>query len=204
VKAGITPNCETRADVPVIKLSEASSGPGQRRGKLHQLLWRVVEQLLVTNSLQLSSRVRIAALRAFGAEIGANCIVRPRLRVRFPWNLTMGNDCWIGEGVWISNRSHVHIGNDVVISQESFLTTGSHDARRTMDVRSEPIHIEDGVWITSRCIVLMGTVLRKSCLLKPGTIAQGEVHANDIVGPAPAVRFGQRFPWKDGNEPADS
>ena len=54
-----------------INLADA---PGSReawdRGFLWVLAWALVEPLLVRSSLQLSSGLRVAVLRAFGAEIG--------------------------------------------------------------------------------------------------------------------------------------
>ena len=84
----------------------------------------------MTNPWQISSVLRIRVLRAFGAEIGNGVILRPRTRVKFPWKLHIGDRSWIGEGVWFHNQDHIYIGHDVVISQETFATTGSHGYRR--------------------------------------------------------------------------
>src|SRR4051794_9111594 len=89
-------------DIPVIPLRRA---PGERsswdRGRFTVYAWGLAEWLFVTNSLQISSGLRVWVLRRFGARIGTGVIYRPRTRVRFPWKLTVGDDCWIGEGVWI-------------------------------------------------------------------------------------------------------
>ena len=115
----------------VINLADA---PGEKaawdRPKAQVYLWAIVELLLVTNPWQISSSLRIRALRLFGAEIGAGVVFRPRTRVKFPWKLHIGDRSWIGEGVWFHNQDHVRIGSDVVVSQETFLTTGSHAHRR--------------------------------------------------------------------------
>ena len=145
------------------------------------ILWILVEWLFVTNSLQLSSRVRAAALRIFGAKIGKGVILRPRLRVKFPWNLEIGDDCWIGEGVWIHNQDKVFIGHDVCVSQETFITTGSHDFRKDMALVTKPIIIEPGVWLCSRTIVTMGAHLRKSSLIPAGTVVHGQIAAGTIL-----------------------
>ncbi|AMM22342.1 acetyltransferase [Frondihabitans sp. PAMC 28766] len=171
------------ADVPVVPLADA---PGERTSwdrPVHVVLaWAVVELLLVTNPWQISSRLRVAALRAFGAEIDEGVIFRPRTRVRFPWKLHIGRDSWIGEGVWFHNQNHIYIGHDVVISQETFLTTGSHAHRRDMALLTRPIRVHAGSWITSRCVILGGAELGRSCLVEPGSVVQGAVPANSIWG----------------------
>ena len=178
----------------VISLADA---PGERtawgRPARTVYLWAIVELLLVTNPWQISSTLRVKALRAFGAEIGHGVIFRPRTRVKFPWNLHIGNDCWVGEGVWFHNQDHVYLGNDVVISQETFLTTGSHAHRRDMALITKPIHIDDGCWVTTRCIVLGGTELGASVLVRPLTVVSGRIPAGKVVGTPDAVILGDRF-----------
>lgn len=182
------------SDVPVIDLSEA---PGERvawgRPAWVVYLWGVCEWLFVTNALQISSAVRVAVLRAFGAEIGEGVVFRPRTRVKFPWNLHIGDHSWIGEGVWIHNQDHIHIANDVVISQDTFLTTGSHAHRRDMALVTRPIYIEAGAWITSRCVVLGGTRVGRSVLARPMTVVSGEIAPNAVVSGPDAAVVGTRF-----------
>ncbi|MCW2494344.1 WcaF family extracellular polysaccharide biosynthesis acetyltransferase [Jatrophihabitans sp.] len=177
---------------PPIDLSRAGNGSFDTgRSKLHIGLWLLVEWLFVTNSLQISSKLRIMALRAFGATIGEGVIMRQRIRVKFPWRLTIGDRCWIGEGVWIHNQGELTIGADTVISQESFLTTGSHDLRATMDLVITPVHIGSGVWVTSRCMVLSGVEIGDNAVILPGSVVDRSVEAQSIYGGVPA-RFVKR------------
>jgi putative colanic acid biosynthesis acetyltransferase WcaF len=179
------------SDIPVIDLSRA---PGERaawgRPALVVYLWAIVELLFVTNPWQISSGLRVRALRLFGAKIGKGVIFRPRTRVKFPWKLRIGDRSWIGEGVWFHNQDHIEVGHDVVISQETFLTTGSHAHRRDMALITRPITIEPGAWVTSRCIVLGGVHIGRSALVTPGTVVTGTVPANTIWnGAAVGPRF---------------
>jgi putative colanic acid biosynthesis acetyltransferase WcaF len=119
--------------------------------------------------------------------------MRPRLRVRFPWKLTIGDRSWIGEGVWIHNQDEVRIGHDVVLSQEAFLTTGSHAHRRDMALVTAPIEISDGVWVTSRAMVLGGTRIGTSTLVGPMSVVKGDIAENMIVRGNPGVTIGRRF-----------
>ncbi|MCS5735569.1 LbetaH domain-containing protein [Herbiconiux daphne] len=187
------------AEVPVIDLSRA---PGEHqawdRPKLVVYLWGVFELLFVTNAWQISSGLRIKVLRMFGAEIGENVVFRPRTRVKFPWKLHIGDRSWIGEGVWFHNQDHIYVGHDVSISQESFLTTGSHAHRRDMALITRPIHIEPGVWITSRCMILGGVTIGRSALIGPSTVVNQDVEPNTILGSAPCVKLGTRFPSRNG------
>ncbi|MDN4484166.1 acetyltransferase [Demequina sp. SYSU T0a273] len=173
------------------------AAPGERaawgRSAGTVYLWALVEWLVVTNALQPSSRLRVAALRAFGATIADGVIFRPRTRIKFPWNLEVGADCWIGEGVWIHNQDRVVIGHDAVVSQETMITTGSHAHRRDMALITRPVVIEEGAWVTTRCIVTGGARIGRSALVTPGSVVRGEVPENAIVTGNPAVPVGTRF-----------
>lgn len=181
-------------EIPVIDLSAA---PGERaawdRPRWTIYLWAVCELLFVTNAWQISSSLRVKVLRRFGAEIGEDVVFRPRTRVKFPWKLHIGDRSWIGEGVWFHNQDHIHIANDVVISQETFLTTGSHAHRRDMALITRPIRVEAGAWITSRCVVLGGTRMGVSALARPLTVISGDIPANAVISGPDAVVIGSRF-----------
>lgn len=181
-----------RDDVPVIDLSKA---PGERvawdRSALIVYMWAICERVFVTNSWQISSALRVKVLRLFGAEIGKGVIFRPRTRVLLPWKLHIGDRSWIGEGVWFHNQDHIFIGHDVVVSQESFLTTGSHAHRRNMALITNPVVIEPGVWVTSRCIVTGGSAIGRSAVIAPGTVVKGAIPPNTLWdGSVRGIRFG--------------
>lgn len=182
------------SDIPVIDLSEApGAGEAWDRSAAVLALWLLVEALLVTNPLQVSSGIRSRALRAFGARIGKGVIIRPRVRVKFPWKLEIGDRSWIGEGVWFHNQDRITVGSDAVISQETFLTTGSHRARRDMGLVTAPVVIEDGVWLTTRCLVLGGSRVGRSALAKPMTVVKGEVPSGAVVSGPECQVVGRRF-----------
>lgn len=181
----------------VIDLSRA---PGERaawgRPAALVYLWGLVELLVVTNPLQISSSLRVRALRAFGAQIGEGVILRPRVRVKLPWKLSVGDRSWIGEGVWLHNQDQLTIGSDVVLSQDTFVTTGSHAFRTDMGLTTRPVVIEDGAWVTSRCIVLAGVRIGRSALVTPGTVVRSDVPAGALFGARGGEVLGQRF--RDG------
>lgn len=185
--------------VPVIDLSLA---PGEREAwggsKLRVYTWAIIELLFVTNSWQISSRLRVAVLRLFGAKIGNDVIFRPGTKVKFPWKLQIGDNTWIGEGVWIHNQSDVHIGGNVVISQDAFITTGSHSVRTNMGLVTKSVTIMDGAWITSRCVLLGGCSIGKSAIITPNSVVSAGVSVPEgsVFGIGRGTILGQRF--KDG------
>lgn len=174
------------AQNPNVRVISLSDAPGSKESwskpTIVILLWMLVEYFFVTNPIQFSSRIRRLALKSFGAKIGVGVILRPRLRVKFPWNLEIGDNSWIGEGVWIHNQDKVTIGNDVCISQESFITTGSHAFREDMGLLTKPINIEAGVWVCSRAVITMGSQIGRSAVIPALALVKGHVQANTVYG----------------------
>ena len=122
--------------------------PGNRSARLADRLARSSSALVFQSALVLPSRCKAALLRAFGARIGTGLVIKPRVTVKYPWFLELGDHVWLGEGVWIDNHTTVRIGSDVCISQGAYLFTGNHDWN---DPRfrffCKPITVEDGVWV---------------------------------------------------------
>ncbi|MFM0346959.1 DapH/DapD/GlmU-related protein [Paraburkholderia sp. RL17-347-BIC-D] len=192
---GRMPQAEcAREDGRVIDLSQAGKGNYQaKRGALIELIWFVLEACVINNKLLPFSGVRVALLRLFGAKIGTGCRFVHPVRVKAPWNLEVGDNCWFGVDVWIYNQTLIRIGSNVCISQGTFLTAGSHDMSTTMDLHVAPIIIEDGVWITSKCVVQMGVTIGRSAVVTPLSVVHRSLEAEGVYGGNPCRFIRNRF-----------
>ncbi|CAE6695428.1 LbetaH domain-containing protein [Paraburkholderia haematera] len=192
---GRMPQAEgAREEGRVIDLSLAGKGNYRaKRGALIELIWFVVEACVINNKLLPLSSVRVALLRLFGAKIGTGCRFVHPLRVKAPWNLEVGNHCWFGVDVWIYNQAPIRIGSNVCISQGTFLCAGSHDMSTTMDLRVAPIVIEDGVWITSKCVVQMGVTIGRSAVVTPLSVVHRSLDPEGVYGGNPCRFIRNRF-----------
>lgn len=177
-----------------IDLSKAGKGNYvSRRPFWVQLIWFFIEAAIIDNRLVPSSAIRIFLLRLFGATIGEGCLCPHAIRVKYPWNLKIGDRVWIGDGVWIYNQDQINIGSDVCISQKTFLTCGSHEYKTNMDLKVAPIVIEDGVWISSMCVVQMGITIGRDTLVTPLSVVHRSLESNGIFAGNPCKRIGERF-----------
>ena len=182
-------------DIPVIDLNRAGRGNYvARRGRLVEALWFVLEACIVNNKLNPSSALRVALLRMFGAKIGKGCRFVHPVRVKAPWNLEVGDCCWFGVDVWLYNQAPIRIGSHVCLSQGTFLTTGSHDAAETMDLRVAPIVIDDGAWITSKCVIQKGVHIGRSALVTPLSVVHRSLPPGGVYGGNPCRFLRHRFP----------
>jgi putative colanic acid biosynthesis acetyltransferase WcaF len=163
---------------PVRSLAGFSgAGYDKGRSRIAQAAWFATMNL-VFSAWWCPARLRVSLLRAFGARVGENVLIRHRVRVLWPWKLAVGDNCWIGEGVWILNLEPVMLGHDVCLSQESFLCAGSHDPESpTFEFDNGPISIADGAWVGARA-----TVLRRVTIGPGVVVPAGAVIRRDLPG----------------------
>lgn len=174
-------------------LDRFSNGDFQRGApRLTEALWLVAEWLLLASWVP-GSGWRRALLRAFGARIGNGVVIKPRVRVKFPWRLEVGDHSWIGEKVWIDNLAVVRLGSHVCLSQGAYLCTGSHDwGRESFDLITRPIMIDDHAWIGAFARLAPGSHVESGAVLAMAGMAGGRLAAWTIHRGNPAQPTGPR------------
>lgn len=156
--------------------------------RLTEFLWLVVSATIVETWLP-GSGWRKLLLQLFGARLGTGVVIKPRVRVKFPWRLTVGDYSWIGEQVWIDNLAEVKIGANACVSQGAYLCTGSHDwSVESFDLVVAPIDVGQNAWVGASCILAPGTKLCEGAVLSIGSVAKGSltagmVHAGNYAKP---------------------
>jgi putative colanic acid biosynthesis acetyltransferase WcaF len=161
------------------------------RGFAAQALWVALSTLIFTQ-VWCPNRLRIALLRWFGATVGDGVLIKHRVRVHWPWNLTIGDNSWVGTDVELYNLAAIVIGSDVCISQYAYICTGSHDSKSpTFEFDNGPIVLEDGVWVCARSTVLRGVTIGANSLVAATALVTRDVPPNSVVRP-PASTVGER------------
>ena len=140
------------------QLDQFKMPPGFRgRSAVWVQLWWCVQATLFALSPQVMYGWRRWLLRLFGATIGKGVVIRPGVRVTYPWKLTVGDYCMIGDGVELYTLGEIEIGDCVVISQRSYICTGSHEyTRPTFDIFARKVVIESEAWLAADVFVAPG------------------------------------------------
>jgi len=137
--------------------------------------WRLIGKPLF-NSWILPTALRKIILKLWGSKIGRGLILRKRVRIYFPWNLEIGDDCWIGEEVWFINHEKIKIGSNVCISQRSIICSGGHDYRSaSLGYAHKPIEIKDGAWVCLDAKVLPGVTIGECSVVSAGEVVRKSV-----------------------------
>ena len=178
----------------VVDLSKFTVGNFDKgAGKFKQALWYLVNAVFVRPSFIPFMSFKLFLLRLFGAKIGKRICIKPCVLIKSPWNLVVGDDCWIGEKVWIDNLDKVYIGNNVCISQGALLLTGNHDYKvSSMPYRNAPIILEDGTWVGAKAIVCSGVTVHENAILTVGSVSTKDMDANGIYQGNPAKKIRER------------
>ena len=158
------------------------------RSLLVRSLWMFLGAPVFRSTWCVSSALRCALLRLFGAEVGHHVVIRQGVSVKYPWHLSVGNYTWIGENVWIDNLTAVRLGSNVCLSQGAYLCTGNHDwTDPAFGLRVEPITIGNAAWVGARATVLPGVTLFEGAIAAAASVVTRSVPAWQIVAGNPAV-----------------
>jgi putative colanic acid biosynthesis acetyltransferase WcaF len=178
-----------------VDLSEYNNSwykPG--KNPLIRVLWYFTNLIVVRNRYQPICYPKLVCLRLFGAKIGKRVVVKPGVNIKYPWKLSVGDNTWIGEGVWIDNLSMVMIGKNCCLSQGVMLLCGNHRYDRPQfDLEIKPIVLEDGVWIGAGTMVCPGCIAQTHAVVGAMSLAVGVIKPFSIYRGNPAVFIKQRI-----------
>ena len=134
--------------------------------RLARVLWGVVWLLLFRASPRPLHAWRAWLLRLFGARIGHGVHVYPAARIWAPWQLEIGDEVGIADGVTLYNMAPMRIGRRCVISQGAHLCGGSHDIdSANFQLIAAPITLEPHVWVCAEAFVGPGVRIAEGCVV---------------------------------------
>ena len=115
-------------------------------------------------------------------------VIKPGVNIKYPWHLTIGDNSWIGENVWIDNLADVRIGQNCCISQGAMLLCGNHDYMKAgFDLLTGEIVLKDGAWVGAKAVVCPGVTMGAGSVLTVGSVATKDLIEDGIYQGNPAV-----------------
>lgn len=142
--------------------------PKDFRGKSKFIvqIWWIAQTIFFNYSPQVLYGWRRFLLRLFGAKIGKKVIIRPSVKITYPWKLEIGDYSWIGDNVELYTLGKILIGKNVVVSQKSYLCTGYHDYQKIkFPIYSDKIEIEDECWLATDVYISPGVRIGKGTVI---------------------------------------
>lgn len=112
---------------------------------------------------------------------------------QYPWKLRIADYSWIGEGVTLYTLGEITVGDHAVISQHSYLCTGSHDyTQTTFDLYAVPIHVESESWVAARVFVGPGVTIGRGTIVGAASVVLKDIPEGIICAGNPLRVIGPR------------
>jgi maltose O-acetyltransferase len=127
-----------------------------------------------------------------GATVGSNVRIVSSARFYLNGKLAIGDNTWVGHEVLIiGGAADVSIGDNCDIGPRVSLVTGSHrfgavEGGAAGDGYSEPISLEDGVWLGASVTVLGGVTIGAGSMVAAGALVREDVSTNVVAAGVPA------------------
>lgn len=140
--------------------------------------------------------------------------------LRYPENVSIGNDVIIKEGVricscnedakidigdnttigyhsFIFSSGRIKIGMDCLIAPYVYIVDSDHGIARNQHINQQknvtvPITIEDDVWVGVGAKILKGVTIGRGSVIAAGSVVTGNIDSYEIVGGIPAKLIGNR------------
>lgn len=165
---------------------------GQR---LKMALWITAWKLLCAWTPKQLNAVRLAVLRAFGAQLHGRPFVHPKARIRIPWHLTMHHRACLGELANAYTLGEIEIGEGSTVAQEAYLCTGTHDLDDPKwPLQTAKITIGRDVFIGARAFVLPGVEIGDRAVIGACSVVTKDIPPGAVAAGQPAKVLRQRAP----------
>jgi putative colanic acid biosynthesis acetyltransferase WcaF len=162
-------------------------------GRLKQALWYCTNAVVFDSWLCPFYAPKRLLLRLFGARVGAGVVIKPRVNIKRPWRLDIGDHSWVGEAVWIDNLTSVSVGSNCCISQGAYLCTGNHDwSDPGFSLQVKPIVVANQAWIGAGARVGPGISIGEGSVATLGSVVISDTLPWHIYAGNPAVKLRTR------------
>lgn len=128
-------------------------------------------------------------LEAILGSVGARTVLHSPFHAGFGSNVHIGDDFFGNVNVTFVDDAPIRIGNGVMIAPGVTLSTTGHpihpELREDFRRFSEPIVIEDRVWIGSNAVVLPGVTIGYGAVIGAGSVVTRDIPALSVAVGAP-------------------
>lgn len=150
-------------------------------------VWNMIWLLLGRPSPKPAHVWRCFLLRCFGAQVGAGVHIYPGARIWAPWNLKMEDRSCLADGVNCYNVATVEIGHDVVVSQDAYICTATHDYNeRSFPLLIASINIGPHAWVAAGAFLAPGVTVNRGAVVGARSVVTASVPAWSVVAGNPA------------------
>lgn len=148
------------------------------------------------------SPLRVLLLQLFGAKVGKNTVIE-RIRLINLYRtgisgITIGNNCYLGDGVTLDTAERITLENDVTLSFDVMVLTHTnvgykdHPVQEHIPSVAKPTMFKKGCFVGVRSVILPGVTIGEGAAVAAGAVVTKDVPSKTLVGGVPA-RFIRRL-----------
>jgi acetyltransferase-like isoleucine patch superfamily enzyme len=105
--------------------------------------------------------------------------------------IMIGSGTYINRNTMIDAHESVEIGRDCMIGPQCYITDGDHGYDKgalikNQPITSEPVKIEDNVWIGAGSVILKGVTIGSGAIVGAGSVVTKSVQPDTIHAGNPA------------------
>lgn len=143
------------------------SGPSFSLGnRMRRGLWGIFYLVFFRYSPKPFHRWRSFLLQLFGAKVGKGVHIYPGVKIWAPWNLELGDECGVANGANLYSQDKIKLGYRAVVSQGSYICTGSHDYTKSgHPLITAPIMIGDKAWVAAEVFIHPGVKIGEGAVI---------------------------------------
>lgn len=123
------------------------------------------------------------------AAVGEQCWIEPPIHVAYGTHTTIGDNFYANFNLTLVDDADIIIGNNVMFAPNVTISTAGHpihpDLRHTQQQFSQPVIIEDGVWLGTGVIINPGVTIGKNSVIGAGSVVNRSIPANVVAAGVP-------------------
>lgn len=142
------------------------------------------------------SPLRVWFLRLFGARVGKNTVIE-RIRLMNLYRtgisgITIGDNCFLGDGVALDLAERITLENDVTISFDAMILTHTnvgykdHPLQASIASIAKPVRLKRGCFVGARAVILPGLTIGVGSAVAAGAVVIRDIPVKSLVGGVPA------------------
>lgn len=156
-------------------------------------MYKMIDLLFIKTTPKFLHVWRVFLYKLFGAKIGLDVKISSSAKLLYPWNIEIGDYCWIGDNVELYSVDKIKIGNNVAFAHNIFVATAAHDVyKATFETIRKPITIEDEVWISSNVFINMGVRIERGVVVGSASVVTKDLPEGYICVGNPAKALKKR------------